>query len=237
MGLLGLNIGPKQRVQFIQNASPSIPSATIIEFDASLKETHIRNSPATRFPLEDGTNISDHVISEPFELDITAIITDSPIGGITGLLTETATTLTSSLVPPVGLIGAAGAYALISGLKENRSVSYYNQILQLQDNKQPFDVLTSIYRYPSMWITSLSVPRDSETGSSLIFTMKLTQLILVRPQSVSVQIFANPALASNQANLGQQSLANTFQQGAVGGVVSTLSLEEKLNILLKSLAR
>lgn len=211
MGLLGLNIGPKQRVQFIQNAT-----ATVIEFDASLKETHIRNSPPTKFPIEDGTNISDHVILEPFELDLNAIITDSPIGGITGLLTETATTLTSSLLPPVGLIGAAGAYSLISGLKAtSRSVSYYNQILQLQQNKQPFDVLTSIYRYPSMWIASLSVPRDSETGSSLIFNMKLVQLILVIPQSVSVQIFANPALAANQANLGQQSTTSAFAQGNI----------------------
>ncbi len=203
MGLLGQIFNGKQRVQFIQNSTN-----TLIQFDATLKENHKRASTPTKFPIENGSMISDHVIISPFNLDLTAIITDTPLGGVQGYVTEAATTLTSALVPPVGLVAAAAGYSIFKTLSNSQSpsVAAYNQILQLQENAQPFDVLTSLYRYPSMWISAVSAPRDSGTGSSIVFDLSLEQLILVSPQSVNVQIFANPGLSANKADLGQQGL-------------------------------
>ena len=212
MGLLGAVLGQKQRVQFIQNSS-----STVIQLDCSLKENHSRPSPATEFPVENGQTISDHVIVKPFSLEITGIISDTPIGDLKTLLTEIPTTLASALLPPVGIIGASAGYALFSALSKSKSpsVAAYGQLLSLQQNAQPFDVLTSLYRYSNMWITDLSAPRDADTGQALLFTVKLQQLILVTPQSVNVQIFANPALSANKADLGEQGLGipNGFQQG------------------------
>ena len=211
MGLLGQIFNGKQRVQFIQNSTN-----TLIQFDASLKENHKRTSTPTKFPIENGSMVSDHVIISPFNLDLTAIISDTPIGGVQGLVTEAATTLTSALTPPAGLIAGAAGYALFKSLSnsESPSVAAYNQILQLQENAQPFDVLTSLYRYPSMWISSLSAPRDAGTGASVVFDITLEQLILVSPQSVNVQIFANPGLSANKADLGQQGLNLSAQYQA-----------------------
>lgn len=226
MGLLGSVLGGQQRVQFIQNGTN-----TIIQFDASLKEDHQRESPPTEFPVENGQVVSDHIIVKPFNLELTGIISDTPIGGIQGLLTEVATSLTASLLPPVGLIAGAAGVALFSALSKSKSpsVAAYSQLLQLQagippNGPQPFDVLTSLYRYPSMWIKSLSVPRDSDTGRSLLFTVSLTQLILVSPQSVNVQIFANPSLSANLADTGQQGpgYLSAIQQGRVGGLNATV---------------
>jgi hypothetical protein len=212
MGLLGSIFGQATRVQFIQNAT-----STVIQFDASLKETHSRKSTPTKFPIENGQTISDHVVLEPFELELNGIITDTPIGGVQGLITEVSTTVASALLPPVGVIAAAGAYSLFTALSNSKSpsVAAYGQLLQLQANAQPFDVLTSLYRYPSMWISNITVPRDSGTGKSLVFTVSLTQLLLVSPQSVNVQIFANPGLSANQGDLGQQGLGlpNGFSAG------------------------
>lgn len=211
MGLLGA-LGVSQRVQFIQNST-----STVIQLDASLKETHSRKSTPTKFPIENGTNVSDHLILDPFDLEITGIITDTPLGNVQQLLTEIATTAVQSLTPPVGVIAGSAGFALFKALSNSKSpsVSAYGQLLALQSNGQPFDVLTSLYRYPSMWISELSAPRDSETGKSLLFTVKLTQLILVSPRSVNVQIFANPSLSSNQGDLGQQGLniPNGFAAG------------------------
>jgi hypothetical protein len=211
MGLQGL-LGLQQRVQFIQNST-----STIIQLDASLKENHARRSTPTRFPIENGGTISDHMIIEPFDLEINGIITDTPINGVQQILTEVATTAVSALTPPIGVIAGGAGVALFKALSNSKSpsVAAYNQLLQLQANSQPFDVLTSLYRYPSMWIADLGVPRDNGTGSSLIFTVKLTQLILVSPQSVNIQIFANPSLSANQGDLGQQGLGlpNGFAAG------------------------
>ncbi len=209
MGLLGAIFG-KQRVQFIQNNN------TVIQLDASIKETHSRESPPTEFPVEDGSTISDYVLLKPFSLEITGIISDTPLGGAQGLITQVATTLGSSLLPPAGLAAAGAGVALFSALagSDSPSVAAYGQLLQLQQIAQPFDVLTSLHRYPNMWIKSISAPRDSETGKVLLFTVNLVQLLLVTPQSVNVQIFSNPALSANIADLGQQETGiSGFQSG------------------------
>lgn len=211
MGLFGSILG-QQRVQFIQNSS-----STIIQLDASLKETHKRESPPSEFPIENGDTVSDSVLIRPFSLDITGIITDSPIGGVQGLITEGATSLVSALLPPIGVVAGAAAYGLFKSLSSAKSpsVAAYLQLLKLQENAQPFDVLTSLFRYPNMWIKALSVPRDAQTGAALIFDVSLVQLLLVTPQSVNVQIFANPGLSANKADLGQQGLElpNGFANG------------------------
>lgn len=214
MGLLGL-LGGKQRVQFIQN------DFTVIQLDASMKETHSRESPPTEFPIEDGSVISDYVLLKPFQLELTGIISDTPVGDVQGLLTEVATSSVASLVPPVGLIAAGVAaqagvslFRALSGSK-SPSIAAYGQLLQLQQNAQSFDVLTSLYRYPSMWIKSISVPRDAESANILLFTVSLIQLQLVTPQSVNLKIFADPSLASKIGELGQQEsqLSSQFKQG------------------------
>ncbi len=204
-------IGGKTRVQFIQN------NQTVITLDASINETHSRASPPTEFPVEQGATVSDHIIVKPFALEITGIISDSPIGGLNGYLQEAATSLVSALIPPAGLAAITGAQALFSALSGSASpsVAAYNQILQLQQNAQPFDVLTSLYRYSSMWIKNISVPRDAGSGNMLFFTISLVQLLIVSPQSVNLQIFSNPGLSANNADLGNQSngIPNGFQAG------------------------
>lgn len=204
-------LGGKTKVQFIQN------NQTVITLDCSLNETHSRMSPPTKHPVENGATVSDHIIVEPFSLEITGIISDNPIGGLQGLLTEAATTLASALIPTPGLTAIAGAMGLVSAIAGSKrpSVAAYLQLIQLQQNGQPFDVLTSLYRYPSMWISSLSVPRDAGSGSMLLFTVKLEQLLLVTPQSVNIQIFANGALASNNVDVGSQNngIPNGFEAG------------------------
>jgi hypothetical protein len=211
----------KTRVQFKQNGG------TLITFDASIKETHQQDCTATEFPIENGKTISDHIIVKPFSLQLTGIITDSPIGGLQAILTEVGVTAASALLPPVGVIGAAGALSLFSALTKSprRSVANYASILRIAQSGQPVDVLTSLspQMYKNMWITSLSVPRDAETGNCILFTVSLKQLLLVTPQSVSVSVFANPGLSANKQDIGQESLKSVFQEGEQSGLSKVLS--------------
>lgn len=210
MGLLGL-ISGKTKVQFIQNNN------AVIVFDASIKETHSRESSPTENPIENGQVISDHMIIKPFALELQGIITDSPIGGIQGLIQEAATSVVSRLLPPIGVIAASAGVALFSTLAKSKkpSVAAYGQLLQLQAAAQPFTVITSLYRYENMWIKSISVPREAASGNALEFTVSVVQLLLVSPQSVNISIFANPGLSANKNDNGGQNagLASRFQQG------------------------
>lgn len=210
MGLIGLLTG-KRRVQFVVN------NKTVIQIDASVKENHSRKAQITEFPLETGKDISDSSILKPFNLEIVGMISDTPIGGVKGLLTEAATTATSALTPALGVVGAAGGVALLSAITGSKSpsVAAYLQLLQLQELAQPFTVITSLQRYANMLIEDLSVPREAANGNALEFTVKLKQVLLVTPQSVNISIFADPALSATQANVGDGGLqlSKQYQQG------------------------
>jgi len=210
MGILSL-FGEKQRVTFIQRATSVSPERTIFSVDCTLQETHARESPPTEFEVEDGRTISDHIIVKPFSLELQGIISDSPIDTtLLGLLT---TGITSSL-PAAGIIAGAAGSALISALRKSPkpSVAAYGQLLQLQSSRQPFDVLTSLQRYPSMWIKSLSIPRDANTGKVLLFNLSLVQLIIVAPQTINIQKFASAGLSAGKTDAGSQAMKDLLTQ-------------------------
>lgn len=210
MGLLGAILG-KKRVQIISGGS------TVIQLDCSYRETHSREARPTKFPIENGQQISDHIIISPFELELEGIITDTPIGTAGQLITQAATTVTSSLTPPVGLITAAAGAALFSALQGSASpsVAAFTQLLSIQQLRQPVTIMTSLARYENMWMGPLTVPRDAQTGQSIVFTVKFYEMILVTPQSVNVAIFANAGLSAALANTGEQdpAFSQRFAQG------------------------
>jgi hypothetical protein len=217
MGLFGT----PSRVQLI--TSP--PNVTVIQFDASISEKHGRESPPTEFPVEDGDVISDHIIIKPTTLELTGIISDTPIGGVQQLLTSLATTAASALIPPVGVVAASAAFSLFSvgGQSKSPSMRAYEQLLSIQFQGQGLTVFTSLARYPNMYIKSLSAPRDAQTGKVLLFTLSLIQLTIVVPQTVNIQILANPGLSGNLADKGEQNaaLTNQYNAGKGNGLAAT----------------
>lgn len=214
MGLLGTVLGSSRRVQFIQNNN------TVVQFDASIKENHSKEAVPTEFPVENGQTISDHIIVKPFTLELTGIISDTPIGTAGQILTEVTTTLASYLAPPAAVqsavLGVGAAAALFKALSGSKSpsVAAYAQLIQLQANALPVTVITTLYRYTNMWIKSITAPRDADTGQALLFTVSLVQLLLVSPSQVNIAVFSNPALSASLADLGEKGIsANGFTDG------------------------
>ena len=214
--------GHPDLVHFIDPVSNS----TLLQFDAVLSENHSRESPATRFPVENGSSITDHITIEPFELQIQGLITDSPIGSASALITEGVTSALSAVVPPLGVATAGAAYALYTAQNNatSRSKAAFTALLRLQAGDatasppippKPFDVVTKYFRYPPMSIKSLSLPRDPTLSNAILFSVSLEQILVVRPQAVNVQILSNPGLAAAKAKAGEQELEdiNGFDAG------------------------
>lgn len=201
MGLIQTILGNKLRVYFKDFDT----DGTIFAIDASVSEAHSRESPASQFEIESGTVISDNIVVKPMKLQLTGIISDTPLN-LTGLLT---TAIGVALPNPGVLVAAAGnlvGSSLISAIAGSQSPSQkaFAQLLMLQEAKNPFTVFTSLRSYPTMWIDSITVPRDPQSGQVLSFTANLIQLRIVSPQTVVTQIFQNPDLASYRADAGRQ---------------------------------
>lgn len=52
--------------------------------DAVLSEDHSYNNRVTNFPVEDGTFVSDHVITEPLTVRISGVVSDTPLNIFSG---------------------------------------------------------------------------------------------------------------------------------------------------------
>src|SRR6188768_4318683 len=50
-----------------------------VVLDAVLSEEHVYNSRVTNYPIEDGRIISDHIINEPDTLQLTGVVSDTPL--------------------------------------------------------------------------------------------------------------------------------------------------------------
>lgn len=125
-----------------------------VQIDAFISEVHTKESTPTRFPVEDGTNISDHVIVAPDGLQIN------------------------------GLIGAA---ILTSGSEfGNRALDGFNELSLLLKNKETVTVVTGLKVYTNMIIENFVCNRDSRSGGSLPFSMRLTEIRIVNSQLTTI---------------------------------------------------
>lgn len=135
--------------------------AGIITLDASIEESHSFGADVTRFPTEEGVEITDHVTLKPRSLRITGHITDSPVQYLSALTA-----------------GGAGGITTWGG-SLSRSAKAYDALRWLWYNREPFDVITGLDLYRNMILTGLEIPRDAQIGQRLRFSATMDQIRIV----------------------------------------------------------
>lgn len=222
--------GDRKRVSFVQGKQ------TIVQFDAVLQETHTLETSPTVFPVEDGSTVGDHIIVAPVELNLTGIITDTPLNNRNQLFKESITSVANAVIGPLGVLGATAAFAGFGAQQGASSPSFtaYNQLVKLAVGDasgtttippMPFDVVTRLRRYPNMVIKNMSVPRDATTGNALVFTIQLAQMTIVSPQTLTLSLSKLPSVASVKERLenggDDTDLAEKYRQGVNRADVAT----------------
>lgn len=192
--------------------------ACIFQFDAVINEQHTREASVTAFPVEGGQVVTDHIIVSPAEITVQGIVTDSPIGNAKALLTEAIATGVTLVDPPL-LIAAAGAgYGAATSYQADQGQSSPSQAafaklqaLQAGDPEASppipptlVHVHSKLRLYTNMAIKSLSIPRDKTVSNAIIVQISLTQMRIVRPQTINVAGFDAPALAALKAAEGEK---------------------------------
>ncbi len=78
--------------------------------------------------------------------------------------------------------------------------SVYAQLIQLQNTRQPFDIVTGKRAYQNMLFKRLSVKTDEKSENSLMLTAECQEIILVSTQTVTTPDATN--MANPQSNSG-----------------------------------
>jgi|GEM_PF-1572224 hypothetical protein len=168
-----------------------------IMLDAVLEEHHDITNQVTEFPVEDGYNISDHVIPKPMELRLQATITNSPmLEQIDQHALAKQNALIHQYAPQLaGVSGTSGT----SGQTGDRVMDAYSELCILagfpapatKDQNAPIaptliTVTTGFRVYTQMIISRLSVPRRAEDGDSITFEIEFKRVRIVNTQTSPV---------------------------------------------------
>lgn len=157
------------------------PVNAALELEASLSETHRRAATITEHPTEVGADFVDHISFRPREVDITGIISNTPV----------------MLLPTISAVGVAGgdprgraedAFLLLEGIMEQGALC---------------SIATTLFTYENMVLTSLSTPRDAARGGIAELQMTFREILLAETDRVGAPVPKDPTFGV-RVKLGKQ---------------------------------
>jgi len=163
MGLLELVFGAKQKMKI-----------GLVNFDASVSETHTKRNSVPQHPVESGKNVSDHIRQEPDEISINGIVTDHPIIFLASIQAESP--IEGDLTPV-----------------NDRADMAYAELQRVMNDGELVSIVTTLREYENMAITELSVQRDVANGNVLNASISAREIRIVTTESVDAPEPENPA--------------------------------------------
>jgi hypothetical protein len=193
IGLGSLYIKPQRG--FYPSADSGSTEAIVAH--TTLEEVHRDDLEISEHPIEQGASIADHAFKRPAEVIIKCAWSNSPKPTTSGIV-GAALGIVGVKAPAVGAVLAAGQTlsaigGLVAGNSNDGVKAIYQQLLELQEQRIPFDVYTGKRAYRNMLLKSLSVTTDKESENSLLVTAQCRQIMIVSTSTVQA-----PAAASYQ---------------------------------------
>jgi hypothetical protein len=158
----------------------------LLGFDAIISETHQGDAVVTDHPVEEGSDISDHVRRTPEALTCRIIVTDHPI------------IIARSLRAQPSIRG---------GDPFNRAADAYGFVKELKDGAKIVGFSTTLRDYANMVITSTAATRDKDTGNILDMTLTIREITIANTETVQAPEPVNPS-RKNKTNLGKKPKAS-----------------------------
>lgn len=149
-------------------------------FDAVLSESHTSKLAIMENPVETGVVVADHAFMLPRELEIQAVVSDVWLGMRPDGQTD------GSKAQQVGPVAKDKDWLVPSegGDTSSRHQRAWQSMLGLQASANPFSVQTGLLIYDNMLIVELSANQDKRTASTLLFTAKLREVLVVSTETV-----------------------------------------------------
>lgn len=136
--------------------------------DMAKTEEHVLDSEATTYPIEDGSDVTDHVRLLPIQVTVEGIVSDTPIGDMV-LIRQAELPILAFSDPTTATVVTATRHseAALAKLKSIRAA------------RRPITIVTALQTYKNMVMTSLSIPLSRETGKALRFNATFQQVEIV----------------------------------------------------------
>lgn len=195
------NTGKRVTFQFTDENGTSIE---LIKIDATRAEEHVLSSKATSHEVEDGSDISDHVIKNGRSLTINGVISDHPInllaaasGNIAGIVGNITEGFTRGIV--TGATSKLGS-TLLSKNQGKPSKNAMDMLDYIYEGNIPLTIITGLKTYTNMMMEKLNVPRQVRTVNALEFSASFREIRIVGSEIVDIPA----AVTSNEGNIPEK---------------------------------
>lgn len=152
------------QILFAKKSKAKFEGLKVIPLDASLEESHLHQALVTSNPVEEGSDVTDHVSINPVTLTMTGFVTDSPVKFLQGVQQLLSSTSGSGSI----------------------SSSAHDDLRFLFNSKTPFTVVTGLDTYENMVFRRLNFPRNAQTGETLRFEAELVQVTFASFQTAAL---------------------------------------------------
>lgn len=159
----------------------------------TLEERHIDELAITDHPVESGAVITDHAYPLPSEVTIRCGWSDSPADASNpafGTLSNFAQALGGRVIQRAMQIGTAVTSVLSNLTADGKGggtpAQMYQNMLELQRSRIPFEIYTGKRIYNNMLVRSLQVTTDHDNENILMVTVVCREIQIVNTQVVSV---------------------------------------------------
>ena len=212
MSLISVLVGSPVKGTRIDRSLTKTGSTAMIFLDATLKENFDAQTEVTNHPIEDGADISDHVILKPLRLVIDGIISETPFtieGQKLGFATSVAASIGQNVGGAIGGLAAGFAAAKsLAGVLQPKSITgaevqqdedfknipsensrlrdAVNEFLNMRQAKQVVSIVTGLKQYKNFILVSFSVSRDQSTGQSINLHLEFQEIILAESKTVKI---------------------------------------------------
>jgi hypothetical protein len=183
--------GSDKRVSISYLSGDDGETLELLKIDATKAEQHSLKSKATQHEVEDGGNISDHVIKGGRTVTIDGVVSDDPLT-IAGAVAGNIAGITGSLVDGLGgavvtgVVSKLGSELLKDGDKPSKDA--FDILEYIYEENIPLVIVTSIKTYTNMIMESLVMPRDVRNFNSLAFNASFKEVRIIESETVDIPV-------------------------------------------------
>jgi len=141
---------------------PGEVESIFFEWDCTISESHSRPGSVTQWPVEEGSDISDHVQIDPVQLKMEGFVSNTPIGR------------------------TKGSYP-VTGDGYTRGQQAHDAIVAIHGGKIPVDIFTDTVFYGPMIIETVNHDKTRGRSGGIWLNISLKEVNFVSAQDVRIK--------------------------------------------------
>jgi len=161
----------------------------LLQIDATNSERISYDAQATAHEIEDGSEISDHVINKGRTLSLDGTISDTPINLATAMVGNVAGILGGALSGPAKTVATAAGVILGNRMVTDSarpSKSALDVFQEIYEKKAILTIISGLATHTNMIMEQFTPVRTARNAGALVFSARFREIRIVTGESVAV---------------------------------------------------